>query len=253
MTEPVNSTEMAVAGIRAEILSGRLKAGQRLTQAALAERLGTSRFPVREALAILAQQGLVTTTSGQGAAVARLSPDEIEELFGLRVMLEPALADHIIHNISARDVDQFRAFVEEMEEICYTSPARWSELNYKFHAEMYRLSNRPHTTRIVTQLLTLVQPYSKVAVFALGAQRDVLLEHRRLLQSLEHRDAEALSAAISEHVGNAKDNLISVLRRSGRSRQGYEPSASGMQAVPRQGTTRVAESGADGRRGGNPR
>lgn len=104
-----------------------------------------------------------------------------------------------------------------MDKICYTDPVQWSQLNYEFHAEMYRLSGRPHTTRIVTQLLTLVQPYSRVAVFGLGSQREVLLEHRRLLQSLEQRDAEALSAAISEHVGNAKDNLISVLRKGSRS------------------------------------
>jgi DNA-binding GntR family transcriptional regulator len=213
MTEPTSTTDRVVARIRADILSGKLNPGERLTQFALAERLGTSRFPVREALNILAQEGLVTVNSGQGATVALLSLDEIDELYGLRVKLEPDLAGDIIRNISARDTDRFRALVEEMDKICYTDPVRWSQLNHEFHAEMYQISDRPHTTRIVTQLLMLVQPYSRVAVFALGSQREVLLEHGRLLQALEQRDTKALSAAISEHVGNAKDNLLSVLRK----------------------------------------
>ena len=115
MTGPANTTERAVARIRADTLSGTLKPGERLTQFALAERLGISRFPVWEALASPAQQGLVTANAGQGATVAPLSPDEIDELYSLRITLRRHWSPHIIHHISARDVDRFRSLVEEME------------------------------------------------------------------------------------------------------------------------------------------
>jgi DNA-binding GntR family transcriptional regulator len=93
-TSPLSSSlaETSAARLRSEIVSGELPSGSRLAEAAVAQRLGVSRVPVREALVLLEREGLVEFTPTGRACVKKLSPRDFEELFVLRLALEPAAA-----------------------------------------------------------------------------------------------------------------------------------------------------------------
>lgn len=194
--------------LRRAIRDGVLSPGQSLVQDELARRFGVSRIPVREALRLLASEGLVSMRSGEGAVVTRLDADEIRELYDLRLSLEPPLTGPIVANCSGRDIDRLESFTAEMEAVADTDSLRWSVLNYLFHRSMYELAERPHTLRVIDQVLNLVEPYSRVYVHVLAGLDRAQGEHADMIATLRARNADALAAAIRSHLTWARDGLV---------------------------------------------
>ena len=112
MPRPVTSAERALGELRELILGGALTPGTRLGEVELAERLGVSRTPVREALSRLAAEGLVEISPNRGARVATWTVAELEGVFDLRISLEPQLTAFAVPNAAAADV-------EELDELAH--------------------------------------------------------------------------------------------------------------------------------------
>ncbi len=103
-------TQLVAEAIREKILSGEIKAGEPLRQAALAAELNVSRIPVREALLQLEAEGLVNFEAHKGATATQLNSDQIDEIFDLRALLEAELLRHSITNLTPRDFSKRRRF-----------------------------------------------------------------------------------------------------------------------------------------------
>lgn len=198
--------------LREAIRQGLLSPGMALIQKSLADALGVSRIPVREALQNLAAEGLVVFTS-DGARVTMLSADEIDELYSLRLMIEPAMAPAIVRNYAPSDFAKLGDCVQEMDE-AVEHLERWADANYKFHEAMYRASGRHHHFRLARQLLTLVEPYSRVAVFHLGGREESQIEHHEMLAALSDQDHERLEQLLVRHLSRAHDDLMRYARRT---------------------------------------
>jgi DNA-binding GntR family transcriptional regulator len=220
-SESMTPEEMADR-IRKEIREGVLGPGQPLVQDELAERFGVSRIPLREALRVVAGEGLVVMHRSRGAVVAHLSADEAAELYDLRLHVEPPLAGHIVACCSDRALERLAASVEAMERIGRTDAVEWSGVNYEFHRSMYELVERPHTLRVVTQLLNLVERYSRMYVHHLDALGRVHREHAEMIEALRRHDAGRLAGAITQHLGGARERLLEEMGRplAGRRRTG---------------------------------
>jgi DNA-binding GntR family transcriptional regulator len=181
-----------------------LPPGSQLVQASIAEALGVSRIPVREALQFLASEGVVTFTD-DGARVTELRPPEVHELWSLRALLEPRLAEGIVRNATAGDIDALRQQVRQMDD---APDDAWSDLNHAFHLELYRLSGMRHHAAAAARVLNQIEPYSRVSVNRLQGRLAAQSEHHEMIAALDDHDAARLAEVLERHSTRARDLLV---------------------------------------------
>ncbi|MEZ5099585.1 MAG: GntR family transcriptional regulator [Thermoleophilia bacterium] len=199
------ATRVPVVDVIRDAIRQRLIApGAPLVQSALADALGVSKIPIREALHTLASEGLVTFAE-DGAHVTLLSPGEIHELWTLRSAVEPLLAEAIVRRLGPADREALAQLVAAMDS---AEGDAWSDLNYVFHTELYRLSGMAHTAAMATRLLTRLEPYSRTAVNLLAGRPAAQAEHHEMLAALDARDAAALREVIERHSTRVRDLLM---------------------------------------------
>lgn len=179
--------------------------GSPLIQEDLARRFAVSRSPVREALRILATEGLIDMTPGGGASVRRLNPAELNELYDLRILIEPTIAPAIVENITAGDLARIEALVVEMEAL--RDVGQWMRANVTFHLHLYQAAGLPRTAEILRSLLTAVQPYSQENIEQLGGRAQADTEHREMISAIRSGDADTLSALFRSHLVGAKERV----------------------------------------------
>jgi DNA-binding GntR family transcriptional regulator len=186
--------------------------GELLNQDHLARRFGVSRVPLREALRTLVGEGLVVIKPGLGAVVPELEPQEVSELYELRLSIEPQLAEPIIAQISRADVEALAVIAQSMTELGADRFEEWFTLNYRFHRRLYELSGRKHFVRMVVQVLNLVEPYARVHAQALDSRAVMQTQREQTVAALRAQDAASLRSLIVEGIVAAREDLISALR-----------------------------------------
>lgn len=184
--------------------------GQPLNQDDLARRFGVSRIPLREALRTLVGEGLVVMQSGAGAVVIELHPEELAELFELRLALEPALTATAVGKVSPADLGELHALIEEMDALAGRDVGLWATQHYAFHRRLLELAGRRHSLRLLTQVLNLVEPYSRLHTTLVGAREHSGIEHRPLLDALQRADAEAVRDLTVASIAAAAARLDAV-------------------------------------------
>jgi DNA-binding GntR family transcriptional regulator len=204
-SEANDPTPAVVDVIRDAIRQRLLAPGAPLVQSALADALGVSKIPVREALHALAAEGLVTFT-GDGARVTALTVEEIDELWSLRALLEPAMAEAVVGNAGPADATALRRLVEAMDDAA--DGDAWSELNFSFHLELYRIAALPQFAAAATRVLTQIEPHSRVAVNRLAGQAAAQAEHHQMLEAIDAGDADRLRSTLQRHSTRARALLV---------------------------------------------
>jgi len=182
--------------------------GQALNQDELARRFGVSRIPLREALRTLVGEGLIIMRPGLGAVVTELNVDEVQELYVLRLQLEPPLAHAIVEHLGRRDVDDLGRVVEAMQALAAEQSEEWSSLNYRFHRRLYELSGQRHAVRLVVQVLNLVEPYARVHAHVLGSRPRMQQERFDTLQAVRDHDATRVQALVEQSIRTARAELL---------------------------------------------
>jgi DNA-binding GntR family transcriptional regulator len=207
----VKADEAALA-IRQAIRQGVLQPGEDLIQEQVADRLGISRIPLREALQSLAALGIVTTSQGRGFRVAKLDADEVDELYGLRLRIEPAIAAEVVAAIRPAQIDRLHELDLSMRAA--VKPEDWAQLNHLFHMELYKPAGAVHTLRFIRQLLDLVTPYSNVYVHGMGGRVRAEGEHAEMVAAIEAGDVDALERQIQLHLRGAQEAILRHLKVS---------------------------------------
>lgn len=203
LTSP-SLVELAVARLKYEILSGATDPGERLVEEQLTRRLGISRAPLREALRLLAEQGLVEHTPRRGSRVATLSDRDVHELYAVRDVLERHVVSTTLPLRDPALLDGMRAAVETMR-VAATSGDRLaiSDAHRGFHVALAGLGGNRQLSQVYDQVLTKIQLY-----MALNLRReaettadpmDGVRRHSRLLTAIETEDAPAVLAALANH------------------------------------------------------
>jgi DNA-binding GntR family transcriptional regulator len=198
--------EYVVATLRAAILNGELPGGTRLVQSELADALGVSTTPVREALRDLAADGLVRLDAHRGAVVHRLNPTELDEICSLRMILEPEALRRAWPHLTDEVVAAVEALHGAMERA--SSAAEWSELNTRFHMSVYECAPSPRLLEILRGLVESWAMYVAAALQETPENRHRAAEgHDQILEALRTRDLEAALAATLEHVRITQEAL----------------------------------------------
>jgi DNA-binding GntR family transcriptional regulator len=202
------ATDFVLHTLRKEILGGRHAPGSTLRQEELAERLGVSRMPVREALKRLEAEGLVDVLPSRRVRVAPLSPDEVRDVYDLRAVLEPLairLAVPCLRSTHLRDAEH--ALGEAAEE---GDPTTFGARNTRFHLALMEPCERPRLLTIVTSLLDVSDRYQRAALHDEVHNDLVRDEHDRLLAAAREGDADAAAHAAAEHVARAGERVMAI-------------------------------------------
>jgi len=208
--------------LRDGIINGRLKAGQWLRQETLAQELGVSQMPVREALERLVAEGLAVRIPYRGVQVVEFSAADIVDICTTRLLLEGLAARFAALVIDEATLARLRANLDEAER-CLTQEdmPRRRELNDAFHLEIARASGRRYLLRLIQ---TLWGWFPTVLLYeGMVRQSDLLparlererQEHRAILRALEQHDPEQAEAETRRHIRNLSQELTEVLGISG--------------------------------------
>jgi DNA-binding GntR family transcriptional regulator len=203
---PRTAHEAVRESIRQAILRGDLEGGTRLIQSELAESLGVSTTPVREALRDLTTEGLVEFDRYRGAVVHSPTLEEVREIYEICLLLEPAATRKAVHRISEEDLRAASALLARMDE--EDDIGRFVDLNRSFHA----LLLTPGVPARLEPILRVLRDAAAIHVSAsLKAQpsqmRDSNAIHHHLLDAYRRRDAEAAAELTTRHLSSTVEAI----------------------------------------------
>lgn len=200
------AVETAYRFIRQAIISGDLAAGETLQEARLAELIGVSRTPVREALSRLSNEGLVVLERYRRGQVASFTQEDVAEVFRLRAKLEGHAARRAATRISSGEIEQLEAVEAEMETAFeslgwHRHLPRFDELNNEFHAIIARAADSPRLVRILASSLELPASIFNYYSEPVEARtRRTHRQHREIIDALKSRNPDWAEAAMSAHL-----------------------------------------------------
>ena len=206
-----------VEQLRRDILDGTYAAGEQLRQDALAASFQVSRIPVREALFQLEAEGLVLIEPHKGAIVSAFSLEEINDVFDLRVLLEPRLLAQSAPLLSAADFADIAALDAEFNAaIAQQNVAQWGQLNARFHLALYRQARQPRTLAIVTSLLQTSDRFTRLQMNRAPALARAESEHRKLFRLCQDGKLVQACEHLAAHIEKVRQDLHSLLKRTAR-------------------------------------
>jgi DNA-binding GntR family transcriptional regulator len=225
---PRQSLTSAVADrLRDQIIRGEIPEGAQLRQDAIATQFRVSRIPVREALRQLDAEGLITIVPNRGAVVPALSPDDIEELFTIRALLEPELLKLSIPHLTEEDFSEaqqiLRKYVDELRREDHMGA--WGRLNWQFHSILYSRANRPYFMSILRNVNNNGERYTRLQLYLTHGIKRANEEHHKILELCRRRDIQAASKLLRQHILHAGQSLKQVLhdrRESAKKKTGSE-------------------------------
>lgn len=218
MPQPTFNTaaDVAYQAIRQHILDGDLKAGQRIDQEAEARRLEVSRMPVREALRRLEAEGLVEISRHRGAYVRPMSLADLEELYVIRIALEPVAGRLGAERVSDETLDHMRALIPRMEDIVTAvDAAAWLDADWSFHSYLYADASLPRLLRTIHGLWEEVSRYRRLRLAFREELEVSLQEHKELIAACAARDGALAETIIRTALERSQRTLPAVLRDLG--------------------------------------
>ena len=204
------TVELVLDELRSRILSGLVAPGSPLRQEALADALGVSRIPVREAIRLLSAEGLVDIQPHKGAFVSMLSKEEVQELFDLRQRLEPWLLYEAASKISDAELARAESLVSSMDS---SAAAEWGALNWQLHELLYAAASRPTALAIVRSLHEKSERYFRFQVVNAPIREQAHIEHLQLIDLCKHRQADKAQILLEKHIADAAAQILMIVDR----------------------------------------
>jgi DNA-binding GntR family transcriptional regulator len=208
LAERVNRSEEAHAILREAISSGRMPPGQIHSVQTLAEQLGVSRTPVREALLQLARQGLVEPVRNRGFLVVERSLQDVRDIFDIRLLLEPAAARAAARHAGAAAADQIQWHFHQMTLAARAGNAdtMWKH-DRAFHQAILEASGNSRLARYIDALRDLVQRRGQLTTRSRQLEA-IAREHAPILAAMENRDGPGADHAMRRHIRQTRDALL---------------------------------------------
>ena len=205
--------ELVLTSLREAIFNGTLKPRERLMEVQLAQELGVSRTPVREALRKLEQEGFINIIPRKGAYVAELSLKDIEDVFEIRIALEGLAASLCAERITGEELRELERLLLAKEiYIQHQDLQQVVVVDGDFHANLYQGSHNARLKNILENLRDQIQRYRTTSLSFPGRMDISLKEHRQILQAITKGDGAKASLLLQEHLQNTKKTLLEFLR-----------------------------------------
>lgn len=196
--------ERAYEAIRASIIRGEYANGAHLNAADIADALGISRTPVREAFSRLQAEGLVTLIANRGAFVTPWTRDDLDEVFGLRVLLESHAASIAAQRITPENLAMLRDLAERMEHAYATQPPNYlktiMELNAAFHRGVVSASGQRRLSIIMVSIVDTPLIMRTFTVYSDADMRRSMAHHRELVDACAAGDPDWAASVMRSHL-----------------------------------------------------
>lgn len=200
--------------LREAIIIGELKPGQRLMEVHLAEKMGVSRTPVREAIRKLELEGLVNMMPRKGAHVADLSLKDIMDVLEVRATLDALASELAALRITAEELKELKhvqlQFVNYVERDNLQGSIK---KDVEFHDIIYRASRNDKLIQISNNLREQVQRYRVVYLKDYGSPKEIIKEHVEILEAITAREAENARKAAMKHIKNQEETIIKATKK----------------------------------------
>jgi DNA-binding GntR family transcriptional regulator len=204
--------EVVAETLREAIVNGILKPGERLMEIQLAEELGVSRTPVREAIRKLELEGFVVMIPRRGTYVADLSIKDINEVFEIRTALDVLAAGLAVERITEDELEQLERLLVEIGELIEEDDAdKIVESDSQFHDILYRASRNDRLVGIINNLREQFTRFRSISIQYPGRMQKSVEEHRRLVEAIASRDTDLAQQLAREHMENSEQTLLQDL------------------------------------------
>lgn len=212
--EPVR--EQVYARLKAMVLSGELLPGRRLAEEHLAQQMGVSRTPVREALHKLASEGLIQALPSRGFKVSGESLEEMEEVFELRAVLEGYALGLVSRDMPQETMEELEEYIKKAEEAYgrkdIDAVFHW---NTRFHDTLNALiSKKPRLHQLIADLRKYVLRYRKDTLSYLSGAKRSIDGHKKIMMALRLGDPEISEKIMREHVIEAMEDALQSIQKS---------------------------------------
>jgi phosphonate utilization transcriptional regulator len=190
------------------ILEGQFNSGAKLTESTLATQLGVSRGPVREALRMLEESGLVRTEKNRGVFVRDVPIEEALEIFELRAVMDQYVGRKLAQTASTTHIKELRVFVDAMEQASKAGNAQdYHRLNLGFHDRLLELTGNSKFSATYRKLVNELSLFRRQNLtdesMALYSR-----EHRQIVKAIAARDTDAAGQAMFQHVMNSRERTL---------------------------------------------
>lgn len=213
MNEYLPLRDVVFQTLRQAILRGELKPGERLMEIQLANKLGVSRTPIREAIRKLELEGLVLMIPRRGAEVAEITEKSLRDVLEVRGALEDLAVDLACDRITDEDVERMKEAAEEFEAALKTGDVtQYAEADVQFHDIIYFATDNQRLIQLLYNLREQMYRYRVEYLKREEVHQTLLREHEHIIKCLEKRDKLAAREAISVHIDNQMKTVSHTIR-----------------------------------------
>ena len=206
--------------LRKAILKGELKPGERLMEIALAERLGVSRTPVREAMRKLELEGLVVMIPRRGAQVANITEKDLNDVLEVRMALENLSIENACKKMTEEQLAELKkaakVFEATMEE---GNLVKLAEADVAFHEVIYQSSDNCRLNQVLNTLREQIYRYSVEYLKEEETRKLLVKEHDEIYEAIRNRDVKTAQEISYQHIENQREAIIRSIREENDSRQ----------------------------------
>lgn len=203
------SQEHAVQWLRAAIVARELRPGARVVQEDVAERIGVSVVPVREALRVLEQEGQLTYRPRRGYFVTELDVADLEEIYALRALLEARAARHALPTLDAEALERMQSAARDCVVAATAGDvAAELEANRRFHLGLLEAPDQPHLLRLIRTLWDSTESYRALYYNSAQEREAAAVAHERIMAAVRGGEADPLIAELDAH----RERALVVLR-----------------------------------------
>jgi DNA-binding GntR family transcriptional regulator len=199
--------------VKSAILKGELPPGHRLVEEQLAEQLGASRTPIRQAIHMLFRENLVQQLPKAGFVVQGLSLEDIEEILDLRCVLESHAARKAAENITDKALADLNRLNEAFgKSIDKSTHSRLAELNTDFHYALYELAQSERLNRLIRDLHDHLYRYRVALLRLKDMARTSYQDHQEMISAMADRNPNLTEQLVRQHIEKGKDTILAEAR-----------------------------------------
>ncbi|GAA6209094.1 GntR family transcriptional regulator [Cognatishimia sp. WU-CL00825] len=219
-SKSLSNSQRALRELRKMIFSGELAGGTDHLESELAEQLGMSRTPVREAALTLENQGLLELRPRKGVRILPLSPSDMREIYEVLTELESLAAEQAAkRGYDAAALGNLARAIEDMDlAIAEQALEAWAEADDRFHAELVRLGGNSRVNTIFHMMNDQVRRARMTTLFIRPLPTKSNADHRAVYEAIKNGDAQTARTRHREHRQHAKDILIELIEKHRLSR-----------------------------------
>lgn len=203
MDEYLPLRDVVFKTLRQAILKGELEPGERLMEIQLAERLGVSRTPIREAIRKLELEGLVLMIPRKGAEVAKISEQSLDEVLEVRRSLDELAIELACKRISPEQLEQLEQAEKQFADaVSKGNILNIAESDEHYHDIIYEATGNSRLVQILNNLREQIYRYRLEYIKDADKRQILVIEHRRILQAIKNKDVPEAKLAVREHIDN---------------------------------------------------